>query len=113
MRALRRAEAAGYFLLEFHHADIALGLIVAEGHIWVGESMLRSDSVMTHDSHSSRRVGIPCRKINPRGLVAYGTATFGIALFQQFALGFAPITNHRVNWLISQPCSIPWKILGQ
>ena len=97
MRALRRAEAAGYFLLEFHHADIALGLIVAEGHIWVGESMLRSDSVMTHDSHSSRRVGIPCRKINPRGLVAYGTATFGIALFQQFARGFAPITLLRRN----------------
>ena len=31
------AEAAGDFLAQFHHAQVALGLVVGEGDLWVGE----------------------------------------------------------------------------
>ncbi len=31
-RAIERSESAGYFLLDLHHAQILLGLVVAEGH---------------------------------------------------------------------------------
>ena len=30
-------EAAGDFLAQFHHAQVALGLVVGEGDLWVGQ----------------------------------------------------------------------------
>ena len=38
---MRRAESSGYFHAQFHHADVAFGLVVAEGHGGIAQEAQR------------------------------------------------------------------------